>query len=391
VRRRIRLHARVLLSLSLVPACGEAGGTNPDFGDFWSEFSTAVAADDASAIRGLTRFPFLFEGEARDASSFGDVYAALFGAPARSCLAEATPTPDEDRYSAFCGAIVYVFARGEDGWRFAEFTADPEALSAGDAAGVAAFGSWRIAGGRAAPWAPAAAGPLANAELEGTRVEIGADEVLADSPLGCANLEHELVVSPADGIFQGNLPNPAAQSARLVGIERIPAFTMRIACDTGVFDYHQIPGDTLLIGLDNVVWKVVPDLPGSTPAGAVRMLLAEHMTADMGFTPGTVARKKSELSATLADSIAAYFARPQPADEPPPIDGDPFTNTQEYPLSFTFGSVAADDTQATVRVVFADGLRERPVDYVLVRDGSRWVVDDLRYEDGATFRELLRP
>ena len=38
-----------------------------------------------------------------------------------------------------------------------------------------------------------------------------------------------------------------------LGIERIPAFTLRVSCDTGVFDYHHIPGDTLLLGLDNVV------------------------------------------------------------------------------------------------------------------------------------------
>ena len=43
-----------------------------------------------------------------------------------------------------------------------------------------------------------------------------------------------------------------------------------------------------------------------------------------------------------------------------------------------------------MRVVFSDGTRQRPQDYLLAREGSRWVLEDIRYEDGATFRELLR-
>jgi hypothetical protein len=391
VIRRLFRAAGAALLLGLLAACGEADRAGEGFDDFWSEFRTSVSTDDAAAVRGLTRFPFLFEGEARDSSSFADVYAALFDEAARSCLAAAAPTLEDGRYVAFCGPTSYYFARDERGWHFAEFGADGEAVDAGTPNPVGALGSWRLAGGRVAPWAPDRDVPFTHAELAGTSLEIGLGEVLADPPLGCANAENELLVSPAEGLFQGNLPEPSDAAARRLGIDRLPVLTLRVSCDSGVFDYHQTPGDTLWLGLDNVVWKLTPEGIGYTPAAAVRVLLAEHMTGDMGFTPESIAPKRGFLSPTLTDSIAAYFARPSRADEPPPIDGDPFTNTQEYPDRFTLEVVEANGERATVRVVFSDGTRPRAADYLLVREAPRWLLDDIRYEDGVTFRELLRP
>ena len=77
-------------------------------------------------------------------------------------------------------------------------------------------------------------------------------------------------------------------------------------------------------------------------------------------------------------------------DEVPPINGDPFTYSQEYPSRFTLGRPGADAAQAVVPVSFSDGSRTRRVDYVLRRDGGGWRVDDLRYDDGGTLRGLLR-
>ena len=168
--------ARMLLALGLLTACGEASRSGDSFDEFWEEFKTSVAADDMAAVQALTRFPFLFEGEPRDSSAFGDVYAALFEDAARSCLATAAPMAEDDRYVAFCGPIdgqvLYYFAHDERGWHFAEFGVDAELFATFAVTSVSGLGSWRIADGRVAPWVSSPGGPLINAGLSGTRTAV---------------------------------------------------------------------------------------------------------------------------------------------------------------------------------------------------------------------------
>jgi hypothetical protein len=114
------------------------------------------------------------------------------------------------------------------------------------------------------------------------------------------------------------------------------------------------------------------------------------MTDDMGFTPESVARKRSLLTPGLGGAIGTYFARPFPEDEVPPIAGDPFTDSQEYPTRFTLGPSASGGADAVVAVSFAGDVRHRRVDFVLRREEERWLLDDLRYEDGSTLRALLQ-
>jgi hypothetical protein len=85
----------------------------------------------------------------------------------------------------------------------------------------------------------------------------------------------------------------------------------------------------------------------------------------------------------------AYFAAPSPADEPPEIDGDPFTDSQEYPTSFRVGAAAIAGDTALVPVTFSwTGGDHRVVTVVLVARG-RWRIADVRYERGETLREEL--
>lgn len=269
------------------------------------------------------------------------------------------------------------------------------ALTAACAAGpaerlaVASVGSWRITGGQVAPWVDGSTGQPSRAGLSGTRIDVAPERVHASPPLGCGQAEVEFVVTPAEGLFQGGLPAPAAAAARALGMARIPTLTMRVRCDGGLWDYHHTAGDTLFVALDNVIWKLAPEKHASTPASVVRALLAEHMTGDMGFTPGQLAGKREHLSADLVALAGQYFARLHP-DDVPPINGDPFTDSQEYPDRFTLETIEAGATQSRVRAVFSDGYRTRPVDFLLVRPGRRWLLDDIRYEDGTTLRDWLR-
>lgn len=99
------------------------------FATFWRRFADAVARGDEEKVRAYTRFPFLFSGTPIPADRFVRVWEALFApAPLRDCLASARPASDKNSWSVSCGVYIYVFERsGTEGWRFAAFTADPEA------------------------------------------------------------------------------------------------------------------------------------------------------------------------------------------------------------------------------------------------------------------------
>lgn len=251
-------------------------------------------------------------------------------------------------------------------------------------------GAWRFASARAAPWVSDENAPLDNAGLRGTTIRFGADRVDASPPLGCAGASYEFVVTPAAGLFQGVLPEPARPVALTMGIVRLPVLTMRAQCDTGVFDYHRIGADSLLFALDNVIWRLASEPSPATPAQTVIALLAEHMTADMGFSAEGIESKQRFLSATLSALIVSFLAQPWPDDEPPPINGDPFTGSQEYPQRFVLDSVRLAGGTAAVGIIFDDGYRWRPVTAVLRHFGRRWLLDDVKYEDGTSFRELLQ-
>jgi hypothetical protein len=249
------------------------------------------------------------------------------------------------------------------------------------------LGSWRIGGGRVAPWAPPAT--RIDPAYPGREVRFLNTRVSAPHPLACDGARYEWIFVTPEHLFEGNLPTPAAQAARELGLGDGPIATLRVGCTNAGFDFHRTSGGELLLGLDNVVWTLHPVRPAATPAEIVQELLVTHFTHDMGFTRESVAHKRAFLSAGLQACIRRYLAAPQSPDEAPAINGDPFTNSQEHPDRFTLGAERSTAKGSIVPVHFADSHSKRRVDYVLVREGSRWVVDDLLDERRQSLRTLL--
>jgi hypothetical protein len=248
---------------------------------------------------------------------------------------------------------------------------------------------WRIETGRVAPWAPP--GTRIDPAYQGQEVRFEAARLVAPHPLACAGATYEWIVGGPEGLFEGNLPAPAAPAARRLGLDDKAVATLRVSCANAGFDFHRTSGGELLLGLDNVVWTLRPIRAAASPADIVQELLVVHLTHDMGFTRESVARKRAFLSTDLQARIARYLAAPGSPDEVPAIDGDPFTDSQEYPDRFRLGAVRTAPTRTVVPVHFADAHAKRRVDYRLVRQGTRWVVDDLVDERGQSLRDLLRP
>ena len=246
---------------------------------------------------------------------------------------------------------------------------------------------WRIASGQVAPWAPP--GTRVDPAFQGREVRFQAARVAAPHPLACDGARYEWIVVDPEGLFEGNLPAPAGAAAVRLGLGNGRIATLRVGCANAGFDFHRTSSGDLLLGLDNVVWTLRPAVPAAAPAEIVQELLVTHFTHDMGFTRESVAHKRAFLSAALQGRIARYLAAPQSSDEAPEINGDPFTDTQEYPDRFTLGATRTAARRTIVPIHFADGRSTRRVDYVLVREGARWKVDDLVDERGGSLGTRL--
>lgn len=137
-----------------------------------------------------------------------------------------------------------------------------------------------------------------------------------------------------------------------------------------------------------------PPASNAADAAAARRLAEElytfHLAHDMGFAPETLALRARWLTPELLALAKAYLARPGTADEAPVIDGDPFTNAQDTPKSFTVGGVTVTPSGARVEIGFRwdDGTKTAAT-LVLRQSARGWLVDDITYPEGSSFRQLL--
>jgi hypothetical protein len=250
--------------------------------------------------------------------------------------------------------------------------------------------AWRFTHALSAPWGKALPGA---APLAGERLTIGVTMLEGPAPIACepASVEHLSV--PAEGLFEGGLGEQAEARARALGFSGFPVPLIRITCANAAFDFARVDEDTLLFALDNQVWSLsqAPGAlaPAGTPEAAVQALLETHYAGDLGFTIQSVAGKGEQLSIALRQALADYFAQPWREDEVPPINGDPFTDSQEYPTRFAVGAAKVDGDAAEAEVRFADGWVAFDLRYRLRREDGAWRVDDVMGRDGSSLRELL--
>jgi hypothetical protein len=96
-----------------------------DYDAFIARFRVALKANDAGAVTEMTKLPFYW-GEMRDAAYFRkNLYARIFTAKTRNCLARGKGAYDrapngEDNFTLFCGENLFLFTKTPAGFRFAE-------------------------------------------------------------------------------------------------------------------------------------------------------------------------------------------------------------------------------------------------------------------------------
>ena len=251
-------------------------------------------------------------------------------------------------------------------------------------------GEWRIVGRRPAPWAGVVA---TNAAIEiGARVRVDPARLDGPGAIGCGAARLERVTAPPEGLFEGNLPDPARDAARL-GFRAGPVPGLRVVCANVGLDFHLADPWTLLLGLDDRIYTL-SRAPGAlaeagAPEGAAQRLLEQHLAGDTGFSAAAWDGKREALAPSLADRLDAWFAVEWPEDEPPPINGDPLTMSQEPPTRFAVLVAELDGEVARVPVRYADALREWSIVLELRRGGEGWQLADVVDERGERLGDWL--
>jgi hypothetical protein len=253
--------------------------------------------------------------------------------------------------------------------------------------------AWRITRVVSAPWATADISAMTLKSWVGKQVTFKHDSVDGPGLLRCGHAVMESTRYPADGLFQGSLPAPAETAAQALGIAHLPVTGVSLNCDTGIFEFHGVDTETMLLALDNQILTlshtVGAQAPAESPEGRTQRFLETHFSGDMGFSPDNVKSHRAWYSKSLDAAMTRYFARPAPEDEVPAIDGDPFTDSQEYPSRFSVGKARVAGDQAEVPVRFSDAFSDRSMLYLLKREGGAWHVDNLRFSSGETLLGLL--
>ena len=266
--------------------------------------------------------------------------------------------------------------------------------SAGDAnaAPNALLGAWRVTHGVVAPWTDEA--PIDKGWI-GSRAVFAVSSVQAKAPLGCNKAQYEATSNPPEGLFMGGLEEAgdAATAAANLGFKPGEVAGVSLSCSSGLWEFHLADADTMLFALDNVIWTMSraygARAASSAPEGVVEALLERHFNGDMGFEEAAAANKKPYLTRSLSGAINAYFKRDFPADEVPPIDGDPYTDSQDYPARFAVGKGAITGGRADVPVDVSDAYSKRRLVFRMARESGRWRLDDIGYDDGRSFKDML--
>ena len=133
----------------------------------------------------------------------------------------------------------------------------------------------------------------------------------------------------------------------------------------------------------------------SAPVMTVRDFYRHHFSHEMGLTEAALKSKRRWLAPELYGLLMFERRREMPPDTAPYIDGDPFTNSQEYPNTFRVGKATQAGGTARVEVVFkwvAQGrvVEQRKAGVRLLKYRGAWRIADVVGADGASLLAGLR-
>ncbi|HVG29219.1 MAG TPA: DUF3828 domain-containing protein [Pyrinomonadaceae bacterium] len=141
--------------------------------------------------------------------------------------------------------------------------------------------------------------------------------------------------------------------------------------------------------------------PAVSPRQTAQSFYRFHFAHGMDFTERNLRQRRRWLTAELYDLLRDEFrkeaerAKAHP-DEAPFIEGDPFTDSQEYPKSFRVGNAISSGGSSVVHVTLVwvgrapHEREERAVSVTMRRVGARWLIGNIKSAGGEDLLTLLR-
>ena len=140
--------------------------------------------------------------------------------------------------------------------------------------------------------------------------------------------------------------------------------------------------------------------PRLTAEGAVKSFYTFHFSHSKDSRLKNIGQRRRWLTSELDDLLLAEYQREDREqtthpDEVPYIEGDVFTDSQEYPTTFRLGKVDTAEDRAKVTVTFIWREKTKEVDRrdevleVVLRNG-KWLINDLVSSDGRKLNDLLK-
>lgn len=141
--------------------------------------------------------------------------------------------------------------------------------------------------------------------------------------------------------------------------------------------------------------------PQDAAPRAVRSFYAFHLAHNKGFTVRNVQLRKRFLTAEfyglllkeLKRQAAESKAHP---DEAPDFEGDPFTDSQEYPDSYRVGKaeVTSDLAKVTVTLLWSArtsrGRDKRDIVIEVTSSPGGWLINDIINSEGSRLRDEFK-
>jgi len=143
--------------------------------------------------------------------------------------------------------------------------------------------------------------------------------------------------------------------------------------------------------------------PRDPAQAAVRAFYQFHLIHEKNFTARNVRLRKRWLTPELFGLLLGELKREAEEskahpDEAPYFEGDPFTDSQEYPDSFRVGQseVNGDLAKVTVTLLWSArtsrGRDKRDIVVEVTRTSAAWLINDVLHGDGGRLKdELKRP
>jgi len=142
---------------------------------------------------------------------------------------------------------------------------------------------------------------------------------------------------------------------------------------------------TLIILLPIAPPTRASDKKGRGAAAAVKAFYAFHFKHNFDYTERGLRQRRRCLDEGLYKLLTAELKRSKEStgrNEAPDLNGDPFTNSQEYPNGFRIGKSEQDARKATVEVVFVWKEKDRVIDERRIRveaqrHGASWKIANI--------------